>query len=124
MAQRKRVGPITQRSVDRNHAALAQDCRGSKLGDHNEALSRPAFLFVAAAAAERELRIPSANNLISEFNSGAFYMTGLACSMLAFPSKFEHNNRSRRIRSVATLDSRADRAVGGCALNAPRQGKS
>ena len=105
-------------------AKPGKDHRGSKLGDHSEALSRPAFLFVAAAAAERELRIPSANNLISEFNSGAFYMTGLACSMLAFPSKFEHNNQSRRIRSVATLDSRADRAVGGCALNAPRQGKS
>ena len=124
-----------------------KDRRGSKLGDHIEqaaaqtglpgaieqaaaqagipgALSRPAFVVVAAAAAERELRILSANILISEFNSGAFYMTGLACSMPAFPSKFEHNNRSRRIRSVATLDSRADRAVGGCALNAPRQGKS
>ena len=43
---------------------------------------------VAATAAERELRSLSANVLISEFDSGAFYMTGLACSMPAFPSKF------------------------------------
>ena len=49
--------------------------------------SAPNVIFAAANAAERDLRVQSAKILIPEFKLDAFYMTGLACSMPAFPSR-------------------------------------